>query len=161
MRTSREGSFSSAVVKNRHEKAGPVGDVDVCADAAVANVPVAAMTADISSALSMETSLYLLWLPRFYRAAATKPREETTLSDRHDEQPRKPQQHLAVVAGRIGIAEVRGVVGEKSLARLAIERVVERPQRRSLEPLHDPFGPRHHVIVDDVPNVEMAAQRTK
>jgi hypothetical protein len=32
MRTSREGSFSSAVVKNRHEKAGPVGDVDVCAD---------------------------------------------------------------------------------------------------------------------------------
>jgi hypothetical protein len=36
MRTSRDGSFSSAVVKKRCEKAGPVGDVEVCADAVVA-----------------------------------------------------------------------------------------------------------------------------
>jgi hypothetical protein len=36
--------LSSGVVKKRWENAGPVGDVEVCADAAVAIVPASEMT---------------------------------------------------------------------------------------------------------------------
>src|SRR5262249_49218186 len=102
------------------------------------------MAADISSVLSIVTSLACFGLPRSYRGAATKPRGRArfaTLSDRHDEQSRKPQQHLAVVAGRIGLGDACRVVGEKSLARAAIERINERSQPRALEPLHDPVLP--------------------
>jgi hypothetical protein len=41
------------VVKKRVENAGPVGEVDVCADAAVAIVPAAVMTASASIELRM------------------------------------------------------------------------------------------------------------
>ena len=43
IRTSRDGSFSSAVVKKRVENAGPVGDVDVWVDAVVTRPPPSTM----------------------------------------------------------------------------------------------------------------------
>src|SRR5206468_5439290 len=105
-----------------------------------------------------QTSLCLLWLPRSYRSAAAKPRGGQS-AHRHDEQARKPQQHLAVIARRIGLGDACLIVGEEGLARIAVERVKERPQRRALEPLDDRLRPRHHVIVDDVPDIEMAGER--
>jgi hypothetical protein len=48
------------VVKKRVEKAGPVGEVDVWADAAVVTVAVAARMADINIALRIRSSLAVL-----------------------------------------------------------------------------------------------------
>src|SRR6202011_5501849 len=59
-RASREGSFSSGVAKNRVENAGPVGEVEVCAEAVVVIVPAAAMMASASIDLRMWSSLVVL-----------------------------------------------------------------------------------------------------
>src|SRR5215470_5609046 len=75
-----------------------------------------------------------------------------------DEQAREPQQDLAIVAGRIGLGDPGGVVGKESLSRRVVERVEEWSQRRALKPLDNRLRPRHYVIVDDVPDIEMTGE---
>jgi len=51
--------LSSGVVKKRVEKAGPVGEVEVCADAAVAMVLAAMMAASVKIDARMRSSRLL------------------------------------------------------------------------------------------------------
>ena len=89
------------------------------------------------------------------------PREgEESCTNSHDEQAGKPQQHLAVVARRIGAWRSLRCIRRRTPARSLVERDEKRPQRRALEPFDDRARvPAMHVVVDRVPDVEAAAQR--
>ena len=56
---------------------------------------------------------------------------------RHDENPRKAEQHLAVGLRQIGGRDARGVFGEILLALGRLQQFQERPQAGALDPLHD------------------------
>src|SRR5580658_6956451 len=72
---------------------------------------------------------------RFVTTATVNPGGE--LSHRHDENPGKPQQHLAVRLRRIGSRDARGVFGEILLALGRLQWLDERPQSGALDPFHD------------------------
>src|SRR5262249_3454080 len=61
------------------------------------------------------------------KAAKNAEGMEAPLPHRHDEQPGKPQQHLAVEAGRIGARDPLLIFGGKAGAHLLRERREERP----------------------------------
>src|SRR6202163_793215 len=92
-------------------------------------------------------------LPRDVAASA--------LSHRHDEYPRKPQQHLAVGLWQIARHAARGVFREIGFAFGRIQRIDERPQAASLDPFHDRGGIVEHVVIDRVPDLQPAAERAQ
>src|SRR6267154_2566645 len=80
------------------------------------------------------------------------------LPHRYDENPWKPQQHLAVGLRQIAGRDARGVFGEICFAFGRIQEIDERPQAGSLDPFHDRGGIVERVVIDRVPDLQPAAQ---
>src|SRR5947209_6230467 len=85
---------------------------------------------------------------------AARERRRWRLSYRHDENPGKPQQHLAVRLRRVAGRDAGGVFGEILLAVRRIQRIDERPQACPLDPFDDRRGIVEHMIIDRVPYLQ-------